>query len=72
MLRKRSLPFVLFFLGCSSQLPAPEHVRHVREAYLPVPYPPRTSDLHHEIRLICFQSDSTLAASEYSHSCLIT
>jgi hypothetical protein len=26
--------------GCSSRLPAPEYVRHVREAYVPVPYPP--------------------------------
>ena len=40
MLRKASLAVALLVTGCSSQLPAPENVRHVREAYLPVPYPP--------------------------------
>ena len=35
------LAFALFGLaGCARSLPLPETVRHSREAFLPVPYPP--------------------------------
>jgi hypothetical protein len=40
VLRQRSALALLILAGCSSQLPAPERVRHTRDAYLPVPYPP--------------------------------
>jgi hypothetical protein len=40
VLRECSLTLALLVLGCSSRLPAPEHVRHAREAFVPVPYPP--------------------------------
>jgi hypothetical protein len=41
VLRKSSTTFALLVLaGCSSAVPLPETVRHSRETYVPVPYPP--------------------------------